>query len=105
MYAREGLREASVEVRVARAIEHRKHHHLGRRDSFSGRRQYVRSRYDERTNGLTVSKIPWTHVHILSGPERSPHRPEVVQGRKGKAPKCRSLRCTMWRSQMRSYER
>ena len=65
---REGGREASVAVRVARDIEHRKLYRLGRRGFLRGRRQHVRSRYGERTDRPTVSETPWTHVHILSGP-------------------------------------
>ncbi len=72
---REGGREASVAVRVARDIEHRKLYRLGRRGFFRGRRQHVRSRYGERTDRPTVSETPWTHVHILSGPGRSLHCP------------------------------
>ena len=82
---REDQREASVAVRVARAIEHRKFYHLGRRGSELGRRQHVGRRYGETANGPAVSKNSWTHVRTLSGPGRSPSCPVVVRGRLGKA--------------------
>ncbi len=70
---REGGREASVAVRVARDIEHRKRHYLGRRGFPLCRRQHVRPRYGERADRPTVSETPWTHASILSGPGRSLH--------------------------------
>ena len=70
---REGGREASVAVRVARDIEHRKRHYLGRRGFPLCRRQHVRPRYGERADRPTVSETPWTHANILSGPGRSLH--------------------------------
>ena len=82
---REDGHEASVAVRVARDIEHRKSYSLGRRGFLQGRRQHVRHRYGETANRPTVSKTPWTHVRILLGPGTSSTRPAVVRGRKGKA--------------------
>ena len=82
---REGGHEASVAVCVARDIEHRKVHSLGRRGFLQGRRQHVRHRYGETANRPTVSKTPWTHIRILPGPGRSATRPAIVRGRNGKA--------------------
>ena len=47
---REGGREASVAVHMARHIEHRKSCRLGRRGFHLGRRQHVRHRYGERAD-------------------------------------------------------
>ena len=85
VYPREGMDEALTAAHVARAMEHRKFYHVGRRDSELGRRQHVGRRYGEAMNGPTVSKNSWTHVRTLSGPGRSPSCPAVVRGRLGKA--------------------
>lgn len=97
---REGQREASVAVRVAGVIEHRKGHHLGRRGCGNSRRQHVCHRYGERTHGSTVSNSSWTHVRTLSGSGSSPSCPAVVRGRLGKAEEADALECTRWRSQI-----
>ena len=99
---REGGREASVAVRVARVIEHRKTCNLGRRGFQLGRRQHVRHRYGETADRPTVSGTPWTHVHILLGPGRSSCCPALRAG----PPKPRrepSGGRTARRSQMRRY--
>ena len=80
VFIREGGREASVAVHVARDIEHRKRWSLGRRGFSLGRRQHVRSRYGERAYRPTVSETPWTHVRVLSGPGRSPCCPATKGG-------------------------
>ena len=85
VYSREGIREASAVVRMARAIEHRNDYHLGRRDCRGGRRQHVCHRSGERTYRPTVSKNSWTYVRISSGPGRSPSCPAVEQDRLEKA--------------------
>ena len=82
---REDQREASVAVRVARAIEHRNNYNLDRRGSSICRRQHAGRRYGETTSGSTMSKNSWTYVRTLPGPGISPSRPVVVQGRLGKA--------------------
>ncbi len=65
---REGIREASVVVRMAGAIEHRNVRYLGRRDCPDGRRQHTKSRNGEGSCGPTVSKNSGTYVRILPGP-------------------------------------
>ena len=75
-YPREGVREASVVVRMAGAIEQRNRYHLGRRDSPHYRRQHARSRYGEGHRGPTVSENSRTYVRILSGPGSPLLRPE-----------------------------
>ena len=76
---REGHDEASAEVRMAGAIEHRNRYYLSRRGGRPSRRQHVIHRHGETDYGLTVSKNSWTYVRILSGPGRSPSYPVVVQ--------------------------
>ena len=84
-YSRERVREASVEVRMAGAIEHRNFCHLGRRGCPNGRRQQVSHRNSGTAYRPTVSKNSWTYVRISSGPGRSPSCPVVIQERLEKA--------------------
>ena len=77
-YPCEGIREASVVVRVAGAIEQRNSCHLGRRGCHRGRRQHARYCYGEVSCGPTVSKTPRTYVRILSGPGRPLFCPERI---------------------------
>ena len=87
---REGHDEASVEVRVAGAIEQRNRYRLGRRGCPSGRRQHVCHRHGEAAYRPTVSKNSGTYVRILSGPVRALSCPKrrvgIAQGRR-KTPK------------------
>ena len=78
--SREGGREASVAICVARDIGHRKAYRSGRRGPPNGRRQYVRHRYGERADMPVVSKTPWTHVSILPGPGRPSRCPALRAG-------------------------
>ena len=77
-YPCEGIREASVVVRVAGAIEQRNSCHLGRRGCHRGRRQHARYCYGEVFCGPTVSKTPRTHVRISPGPGRPLSCPELI---------------------------
>jgi len=85
-YSREGIREASVAVRMAGANEHRNSCHLGRRGCQLGRRQHVCHRKGETSYRPTVSENSWTYVRILPGPGRPLSCPAVisrtVQGRR-----------------------
>ena len=83
---REDHDEASVEVRMAGAIEHRNRYYLGRRGRLGGRRQHVCHRHGEAAYRPTVSKNSGTYVRILSGPGRALSCPKrrvgTAQGRR-----------------------
>ncbi len=65
---REGAGEASVAVRMGRAIEHRNTAHSGCRGRQMGRRQHRRHRVGEMSAGPAVSKNPCTSARLLLGP-------------------------------------
>lgn len=69
-YSREGIREATIEVFVTGAIEHRNPYDVGRRDCLHGQRQHPRHRFGETAYRSTVSEIAGPYVRISLGPRR-----------------------------------
>ena len=65
---REGAGEASVAVRMGRAIEHRKRNDPGCRGFQIGRRQHRRHRFGEMSADPAVSENPCTFACLVSGP-------------------------------------
>ena len=65
---REGAGEASVAVRMGRAIEHRKRIDPGCRGFQIGRRQHCRHRFGEMSADPAVSENPCTFARLVSGP-------------------------------------
>ena len=66
--SREGAGEASVAVRMGRAMEHRKGDGPGCRGFQIGRRQHREHRIGEMLASPAVSENPCTFAHLLSGP-------------------------------------
>ena len=89
--SREGAGEASVAVRVGRAIEHRKRDDPGCRGFQNGRRQHRRHRFGEMPASPAVSENPCTSARLLSGPWEVFKLPRLsCRGRIGNG-ECRSL--------------
>ena len=66
--SREGAGEASVAVRMGRAIEHRKGDGPECRGFQIGRRQHRRHRFGEMSASSAVSENPCTFARLVSGP-------------------------------------